>query len=159
MASSSAVLCLSFREAHTSRRHSVSQGWIPGPRRKPCRPSKIESICSQVEFHFSVLWGFDRCFEKLSSLALTEISLVHTSATDCSLCLRNHIFFFFCTLLFRGQQDCQSHMFWALSLRPKSMTNNNNNPDRDHGKPFTLCLLCAGLCRKFTFYSQQPTEV
>ena len=94
MASSSAVLCLSFREAHTSRRHSVSQGWIPGPRRKPCRPSKIESICSQVEFHFSVLWGFDRCFEKLSSLALTEISLVHTSATDCSLCLRNHIFFF-----------------------------------------------------------------
>ena len=65
---------------------------------------------------------------------------------------------FFCTVLFRGQQDCQSHMFLAMSLRPKSMTNNNNNHDRDHCQPFTLYLLCAGPCSKFTLYSQQPTE-
>ena len=66
---------------------------------------------------------------------------------------------FSCTVLFRGQQDSQSPMFLAMSLRPKSMTNNNNNHDRDHCKPFTLYLLCAGPCSKFTFYSQQPTEV
>lgn len=152
------MLCLSFREAHTSRRHSVSQGWIPGPRRKPCRPSKIESICSQVEFHFSVLWGSDRCFEKLASLAVNrDMSCSHICNWLFFVLEKSHVFF--CTVLFRGQQDCQSHMFWAMSLRPKSMTNNNNNHDRDHCKPFILCLLCAGPCSKFTFYSQQPTEV
>lgn len=65
----SVVLCLSFREAHHSRRHITHYGGFPYPGRKAGGASRTERARSQVEFHFSVLLGSDKRFEELASLA------------------------------------------------------------------------------------------
>lgn len=146
----SVVLCLSFREAYNSRRYITHYGWIPYPGRKPGKPSKTERGCSQVEFCFSVLLGSNKCFEELASLAANrDISCPYICKwLFLCVCLRDHSYF--CTSATGGQQDCCRYLSLLLSLRPMTITNNDNDHDSDHHKPFScICYVPGNVISSF----------
>lgn len=123
---------------------------VPYPGRKPGQSSKTERACSQVEFHFSVLLGSDKCFEELSSLAANrDISCPHACKRLFCLCAWE-IRGIFCISAAGGLQDCWCCLFLLPSLRPMTITNNGNGHDSDNQQPFAcICYVPGNVISSF----------